>query len=275
MASRFCTYRRGYGFLGCIVLLLALSAELSPTAGAQEHVRDYVYVGSRVLATIEVAATATPPTPTPTSPPAPQGDLLFVVGASGPAMPPEDLAILERLTALGYNVLPVTGGIATTNHATGKRVVVISNTADAEAVGEKFKAVTTPVMVCKPGLYDDMSMTGAATNADFGGIDGLASLAIVAPGHPLTSGFAGTIVVVDEVSRFGWGAPTTNAIIAARTGNAAAKPAIFAYDRNVVMKFGYAAPGRRLGFFQGDGAAPNLNVYGWALFDSAIAWVVS
>jgi hypothetical protein len=266
---------RRFLVLCCFVVSTVSAGLLLPSARAQEHVREYVHIGSRVLATVEVAATATPPTPTPTSPPAPQGDLLFVVGASGPAMPPEDLAILERLTALGYNVLPITGGIATTNSATGKRVIVISNTADVAAVGEKFKAVTTPVMVCKPGLYDEMSMAGAATNADFGGIDGLASLTIAAPGHPLTSGFAGTIVVVDEVSRFGWGAPTTNAIIAARTGNAAAKPAIFAYDRNVVMKFGYVAPARRVGFFLGDGMAPNLNVYGWALFDSAIAWVVS
>jgi hypothetical protein len=266
-------------FAGGVALLLAHALWQSPSsAKADDQVREYIHIGSRVVATVDDAVTPTatptvpPPTPTPTAPPPPQGSALFIVGASGSAMAPEDAAVRDRLMGLGYTVTSMTGGTATTLDANGRAIVIISNTADAGTTGSKYKGVAVPVLVAKAGLYDDMSMTKAASGVDYGTVDGQSELILAASGGALTSGLSGTLLVASP-SRFGWGGPAPAAIIAAWLADGTNRPAIFAYEANSLMRFNYYAPARRVGFFTSDGVAVGLNVYGWALFDSAVNWL--
>ena len=54
--------------------------------------------------------------------------------------------------------------------------------------------------------------------------------------------------------------------------NATAYPAIFTYEKGVVMTPTVKAPARRVGWFANALAPRHLNDNGWKLFDQAVAW---
>src|SRR6185503_13705764 len=90
------------------IAAVVVAGRLVAVADADEQAREYIYLGGRVISTVDTAmtptptATATQPTPTPTVPPPPQGDALLVCGVTGANMDADDAAVRDRLVALGY-----------------------------------------------------------------------------------------------------------------------------------------------------------------------------
>ena len=114
---------------------------------------------------------------------------LFVVGA--PALiTPDDAAVRDRLFALGYAVNVHDGYEATADHAAGKSLILISNSAGDLDVLDKFQAVAVPAIVYKAALFPDMKMT---TEYDRGTTAGQSDLRITMPSHAIADGLNGTI----------------------------------------------------------------------------------
>src|SRR3954463_6640194 len=67
------------------------------------------------------------------------GTALFVVGSTSLSAP--DAAIRSRLTGLGFTLVTKTGSAVTSGDATGKAVVVISESITSSDVNTKFRAV--------------------------------------------------------------------------------------------------------------------------------------
>src|SRR5262245_35048777 len=82
------------------------------------------------------------------------GDALLVVGST--TLNPDDSAVYGRLTTLGYTVTVRDGATAAGADATGKKLVLISQTVNATDVGTKFQTAAVPVLVWKPALFDEM-----------------------------------------------------------------------------------------------------------------------
>src|SRR5579859_2968424 len=164
-----------------------------------------------------------------------QPGALFVTNASNGA---GDLAIQARLGALGYQVTSVLDSTTGGQDAAGKAIVVISASASAFNVGVKFKGVTTPVLVCQSGSFNNMGMTGSVSGTDYGTSANQTSLTISNPAHPMAAGLNGLQTVVSSAQTFSWGAPAGAAVIVATN---AGHSAIFCFDTGAQMASGLTA----------------------------------
>ncbi len=197
----------------------------------------------------------------------PNGDALFVVGNT--TLSSVDNAIRTRLQNLGLNVVVKSATAAVTADATGKRVVVISDSVSPTNVNTKFKTVAIPVVTLDPQLFDDMGMT-ATTTGNFGTTSSQKNVTITNATHPMAAGLSGTIQVTSANTTFGWGVVNANAAKIATLTTDATKTTSFGYDINAVMP-GLTAPRRRVGFFY-TASSSGLTVNGGLLFDNAIKW---
>ena len=198
---------------------------------------------------------------------APGTQALFVVGNTTLSAP--DTALRNRLQSLGYTVVAVQAAASRAADATGKALVVISESVTSGDVNSKFRNVATPVLSLENALFDDMGMTGATGGVDFGEVSGQTDLSVVATSHPLAAGL--TLTVTTSAQIFAFGKPAAGAI---RIANIAANPAqaaIFGYETGQAM-VGLSAPARRVGWFAGRTVPSALNKHGWNLFDAAVRW---
>jgi mannan endo-1,4-beta-mannosidase len=186
---------------------------------------------------------------------------LFVAdGGSG------DQAVTARLESLGYEVVTGSGGTA---DATEVDLVLISSTINSSTVGESFTDAAVPVIVWEPYLFDDMGMTGATADSDFGTDENASAVNIITAGHELAAGLpAGETAAGTAVT---YGVPGTEAAIVATLPGDPSRSTVFAYEQGDVMVAG-SAPARRVGFYFSDNTAASLDGEEWALFDAAVDW---
>lgn len=196
------------------------------------------------------------------------GTVLFVVG--GTTLNTIDNALKTRLLNLAFTVTVKSGSSVTTADATGKRVVVISETVTPTDVNTKFKTVAVPVVVLEPQLFDDMGMTGLTSGTNFGSTTSQTQITIATPSHAMAAGLTGNVTVVSAASTFGWGQPNANGVKVATIFGNGSRATIFGYSSGAVMP-GLTSPARRVGFFLfGNSAALTTN--GGSLFDASVKW---
>jgi hypothetical protein len=169
--------------------------------------------------------------------------------------------------------------------ADGRQLVVISSSVQSTDVGTRLRDVATPVLLWEPALFDDMAMTAAVQDTDFGTRDEQRAIEVKTPSHPIASEAglgAGTVTVVTAKDRFSWARPLASADVIATLaptakcgcggGGDAPKAAIFAYDTGDELAGGVHARARRVGMFLNDETALRLDGRGGKLFDAAIRW---
>jgi len=196
---------------------------------------------------------------------------LFVVGNA--TLTASDLAVSNRLVALGYYITTKTGAAATSGDANGKRLVVISATAVSADVNTKFTSVPVPVVCWEDTLYDDLKYTGTTSGTHFGVATSQTQLVITNASHPMAAGLSGTVTVASS-SSFVWGKPNSNAVAVARlTGADTSRIAVFGYEAGAVTQ-STNAPARRVGLFLSDTTATSVNSNGWRIFDASVQWAV-
>jgi len=198
----------------------------------------------------------------------PVGSALFVVGST--TLSSVDSAINTRLQNLGFTVVVKSATAATSADATGKRVVVISDSVTPTDVNTKFRTVSVPVMTLDPQLFDDMGMC-ATTTGNFGTTTAQKNVTITNASHPMAAGLSGTVQVTTANTTFGWGKINANGIKIATLTTDTTKATSFGYEANAVMP-GLTAPRRRVGLFYTASSA-SLTANGGLLFDAAVKWV--
>ncbi|HXU81913.1 MAG TPA: S8 family peptidase [Polyangia bacterium] len=206
---------------------------------------------------------------------------LFVVGNTTLSL--GDAAVQARLQSLGYSVTLKSASALVSGDATGKALVVVSSSVTSTQVGSKLTSVTVPVLTLEGQLVDDLKMTGAVLDTDFGEIASPLNLEIRDEVNVLAGGLRGTfvngawdhIVAPSTAGKRFWGVPAASAVgldgrpvaIAGQPGRAA----IFGYEAGAAM-VGLTAPARRTGFFADEEAVRTFTADGWALFDGAVDW---
>ena len=198
-----------------------------------------------------------------------RGDALFVVGNT--TLSSVDNAIKTRLQNLGLNVVVKSATAAVSADATGKRIVVISDSVTATRVNTKFRTVAIPVVTLSSQLFDDMGMC-ATTSGSFGTTTSQKNITITNAAHPMAAGLSGTVQVTTANTTFGWGKLNANGLKIATLTTDSTKATDFAYEANAVMP-GLTAPKRRVGFFY-TASSSGLTTNGGLLFDNAIKWAV-
>ena len=230
-------------------------------------------------------AGGTPPVATPDAEPPPAepdagapdappsaGPMAYLIVADPTAMAATDIKLKTMLEGKGFTVmLGDDDGLGA--QANGSNLVVLSATVASEKITTKYRDTPIPTLVLEPGLFDDMMMTGTAAMKDFG--EDNATQVAIAGDHALAAQLKGNVTVVAAATKLGWGKPAATAVKVASLGGAAAKTAIFGYDKSVVMMPPFVAPARRVGLFVTVTAAANLNPDGDKLLAAAIGWLAA
>jgi RHS repeat-associated protein len=198
---------------------------------------------------------------------------LLVVGNPA-ALNGRDTWLQQRLTDAGWAVTVGDDDTVTSGSATGKQLVVISESTGQASVGTKFTAVTVPVIVSESWLYDELGMTPTGTTNQGNTANDQTQLTITSAGaaHPAGAGQPqGNRTVATTAVGVGWGVPSASATVIATVAGDATKPAIFTYEAGAAMSSG-TAPAKRAGWMHYGANGSNLNGTAAQLFDSLVQW---
>lgn len=193
---------------------------------------------------------------------------LFVAGST--TLSSSDTPLRDRLVSLGYHLTIVASSTVAATDATNKRLVVVSETADATKMVDKLKSVSVGVLVLDPETFKNMGMTGT-TSSDWGTQSSQTKIAMVNTSHPMAAGLTGTRTVCSSSTNIGWGKPANSSTIVASVSGTASKATSFAYEQGASM-VSVTAPARRAGLFMIAGVVTRANTDAWKLFDAAANW---
>lgn len=205
-----------------------------------------------------------------TSPPQSGGDVLFVAGS--PNLSTSDQVIQNQFELLGYTVTVQDDDLSSDSDAIDKELVFISESVSSSKVTNKFANIAIPVISAEAYVFDDMGLTGAIKNSDYGALTEQTKLIVDSTNSDLTTELSGEITVFDVPSKISWGISNNTALSIATLANTSNQAGIFAYDEGTTLVNGDIAAARRVGFFIGSNAQ-NVTADGWALFASTVDWV--
>lgn len=214
-------------------------------------------------------------TPTPTTP---SPNILFVVGDL--VLSPADASVRVQLAALNpifpgdlSKILVMEDTVVITSDASGKDLIVISDSVNANDVNTKFRNVPVPVLLWEDNLYDDMGMTA---NSGQSGFDpNQTQIVIINDTHPLAGSLStGTYTVYSAAADLTWGSPGTYGTKIATLTTDNTKFVVFGYEVGAAMpNLPNTAPARRVGFMMRDIDLYNdLTGTGLLLFNTAVLW---
>jgi hypothetical protein len=161
----------------------------------------------------------------------------------------------------------------TSDEAAGRAAVLLSSSAVASDVADKFAAVDVPVVSWGLQVLKKQKMAdseGAETNPT--------NVSIDAPTHALAGGLSGSVNLWTDYKPHTWASSVgSGAIIVASFDSDPTKVAVLAYDTGASMFIGIA-PARRVALpAVTDDVALNgtAQLPGGALFDAAITWATA
>ncbi|GEM_PF-2976466 len=198
---------------------------------------------------------------------------LLAVG--GPAaLTSRDTWLQQRLIDAGWTVTIGDDDTVTASSASGKQLIVLSESVTQAGIGTKFTSVAVPLISAEPFLYDELGMTGTGTNQ--GGTSGATEtqVAVTAAGVQSSLGAglsAGNATIASSGVDLSWGKPAATATVAATIASDATKATLFGYRTGAAMVTG-TAPAPRVGWTHYTGSPTPLNSTAVALFNAAIGW---
>jgi hypothetical protein len=195
---------------------------------------------------------------------------LLVVGDEG-NLADGDESLLIALESRGFFVIRTDDNVTPDPAETA--LIVIAPSAVPNTVGTKYRDLPAPAVVMEFGVFDDMAMTAAGENMNFGATAGRqVSIAADQATHPLAGGRMGTVSVAQANAPLNWGVPGPGAVVAATLLNAPQRAVIFGYPKGTAMQGGRMAPAKRVGFFTSEMLASNMSSDGKELFKAAVEW---
>ncbi|HEV2133474.1 MAG TPA: hypothetical protein VGR47_04370 [Terracidiphilus sp.] len=228
--------------------------------------------------------------------------VLFIGGATKKGEPSDDALVCRHLEQMGFVVTAKEDQDASTPPA-GTDLIVISSTADARLLQQRYTASTIPAFTWNTYLYPEMKMTGPHLHTDYEVVDpqhffarsyselygyGAGNTSAIAEAAGLKPQLFGTLYLEPQTA--GWGRPAEGATIITTFEGDSGKAGVFAYERGSMMYDNFAAPARRVGFYLSNAnfhlltavygpAAKDPQLYDWyaglRLFDAAIRWAAS
>ena len=204
-------------------------------------------------------------------------DALLVVGNPG-SLNKRDEWMRDRLEDGGWTVTIVDDNATTAGSATGKQVVVISESVGGSGLttaGTALASVAVPIVAAESYIFDELGMTGTGSNQG-NTTNSQNSVDITAAGatHPLGAGFVqgNLTTATSAVMGHAWGKPNSNTTVAATIAGDATKATIFGYDTGATMVTGTAAAARVGFMYYGGNGATHFNDNAAQLFDASIQW---
>lgn len=226
----------------------------------------------------------------------------LVTGGEKSPRPNDDARVARHLRKLGF-VVRVVNAHAPASAAAGASLIVLSSTADAHVLGDKYADTPVPIFTWNTYDYPNLGLTGPVLHRDFEVIDPVQHYAdsfavLYGYGANVTSQISravglkpqlfGTLYLEPETA--GWGRPGPGGTVIADFFGLRSHAAVFTYERDATLADGRTAPARRVAFYLGNDdfhlltavhgpAAKDPSLRSWAiglrLFDAALRWAAS
>lgn len=200
-------------------------------------------------------------------------DVLMIVGDPA-ALPGAEAQMRDRLVSSGYTVTLSDDGAAHPLDLTAYEVVFIADSTSSSLIAGKYKAAQKPVIVAEENLLDDLGMTGASSNVDYGVATGQTQASVVNPNHFIAGGLAGTQAVQTAASTFSWGRPGIEASVVAYLGGSTTQATLFTYEKGNKLADLSVAAGKRALIWMDSTAFATTTDTGKALFDRTFDWAL-
>lgn len=187
----------------------------------------------------------------------------------------DDRRHIDFLKSLGL-VVTESDDQSSVKRAEGLDLVVISESIRGQAMMDRYRTVTVPVVIHDPDLFDDMGMTGRAINVDFGTDTPVRYVDLINAPHPLSARLRGVISIFSAGNfELNWGLPANGATYIAHLHGYPSKWPIFAYEKGATMYGDFEAPARRVAFCIFEGKFHELSPDGLALYAATLRWAVT
>ena len=200
-------------------------------------------------------------------------DVLFVVGNTN--LNTSDAQIRTRLKQLFGNnsVMVMDDNGISGSAANGKELIVISSTVNSGHIAAKFTHKNVGIVTWESYLYDDLKMTGASADWEYGTHHNTSQIRITHSNHPLAAGLStGVKEVFTHDTDVRWGKPNNHAVKIGRVSSSSDKYMLFGYEQGAGLVGGGTAAGRRVGFFLENDNYKIMTGKGKDLFDAAVQW---
>ncbi len=184
-----------------------------------------------------------------------------------------DLLVKERFSQLGYRVDIVSDRTFTPDLTSGRALLVISASADADTMANKLRDVSIPVLDMEIYLLDNLGMTDTIRDTHFGYDQEISSVQITSPDHPAASPYSGEVALLTSAGQIEWGIPSSEATIIAHLPGDTNKAVIFSYEKGAAM-VGTNAPARRITFLLLNADVAKLTEEGWVLLENCAQWAI-
>jgi CSLREA domain-containing protein len=169
-----------------------------------------------------------------------------------------DSVLKFLLENLGYAVTVELSTSTSAASATGKTLVVISESVTSTDVNTKFRDVFTGVVVLENALFDDMRMTSTTSGTHYGVSNDFGI--ILQPGEIASKfGAVGFVTTTTSSQSYSWGVPNVNSSRDATLNSSSSRWGVFSYYPGGEMFPSTSfAPGYRVGAFATNAAMSNL-----------------
>jgi hypothetical protein len=192
---------------------------------------------------------------------------VFVVGNAG-SLTTGESTLRTRMQSNGWTITTADDNGISDAAASGKQLVVVSDTVNPTTMGTTFRTVTVPVVAWGGGEWANLSTTGAVAGTDYGTTTTQTQVNVTQPAHPLAANMAAGYQTVTTSTTLAWGKPASSATVVATQPSDATKMSVFGYDQGSTLVGG--TPARRVGLFFTGTSLTALNATGLSLFDAAI-----
>ncbi|HEV7526760.1 MAG TPA: FG-GAP-like repeat-containing protein [Acidimicrobiia bacterium] len=190
----------------------------------------------------------------------------LLLAGSAPA-PANDVAIVNRLSSLGYDVTVVDDDAFTTASLAGEQVLIISSSIVPSKVPSWL--ANMPIPTLNSEAYAQVALKIASSGGE---VANSTTLRVATTNSPLAAGLSGDTIVQYGVP-VGVGTPARGASVIAQLPGAATA-SIYGIEQGAQLTDGTAAA-RRVGFFFSYSSPVNQTFNGWALFDAAVGWLLA
>ena len=185
-----------------------------------------------------------------------------------------DVGLQSALVAQGHTVTLHDDGAADTSSTAGNNLIVISGSASAARLGNRFVADTRPVMVGEYLMFGPMELTGNALNVDYGRLSSNDTLTVL-PAATTIGASAGDVQVLTRNRRMVWGRPGASSVTLAVADGDPSRATLFSYEAGTQLPSGSTAAGKRMGIYLSGFLANLWTEEGRTLFDQSVAWLLS
>lgn len=186
-----------------------------------------------------------------------------------------DVQFKNRLEWNGYSVTVKDQDVLVSADMTGKDVIVVSSSIDADSFGSRVRDVAIPVVTWEEEIFDDMRFNVASGDANnWATGETQTHVRMVDSSHPLAAGYTGDIPVFQAANQMAWSKQmASGAIKIATTTFDSSKVSVFGFDAGSQM-INMTAPARRVGLFHNYYGSAH-SVHAANLFDAAVTWAVT